>query len=77
MTLFLFCRQLERLTVEQPDKKVGLVVFSSDVIVMGDCSRPPTIVSSHDDLNDLQKLLQVGETTTKNMNLKPISETYE
>ncbi len=76
LLLIVFNRQLERIHVESPDKKVGIVTFSSEVDVLGDGSGQPKHFAG-DKLDNYDELIRLGQEHARDLDLKPISDTYE
>ena len=68
-------RQLERMKLEYPDKKVALVTFGSSVFVWGDCSTN-TPKSFNSDLDNYDGLIQTGRTYAETMDLKKLEESH-
>jgi hypothetical protein len=55
--------QIMNMNETEPDKKVGLVSFSNDVNIHGDCAQQPNVVSG-DKLNDFEYLKKNGVDVT-------------
>eukprot|EP01089_Gocevia_fonbrunei_P002992 TRINITY_DN12855_c0_g1_i1.p1 TRINITY_DN12855_c0_g1~~TRINITY_DN12855_c0_g1_i1.p1 ORF type:complete len:157 (+),score=25.17 TRINITY_DN12855_c0_g1_i1:1-471(+) len=63
---------IKKLSVENPDKVVGLVTFNNEVIIVGDGFKSANVVTG-DKLNDYDTLLNIGKKTKVG---KPISKSY-
>ena len=61
---------------KNPDQKVGLVSFSNDVNIHGDCSQVPEVVSG-DKLNDFEYIKKNGIDSTDSHLQKPVGEVHE
>jgi len=46
--LYSIDENIERMVVEEPATKVGLVTFGSDVYIAGDCSKPWVVIPEYD-----------------------------
>lgn len=68
--------QLMDMSEKAPHKKVGLVTFSSDVNVYGDCVQVPQVISG-DKLSDFEFLKKNGIDVTDTHLKKPIGEIDE
>lgn len=65
--------QIMDMNEKAPEKKVGLVTFSNDVNIYGDCSQVPLVVSG-DKLNNFEFLKKNGMDSTDTHMQKPIAE---
>lgn len=65
--------QIMDMKEKAPEKKVGLVSFSNDVNVYGDCSQHPQVISG-DKLSDFEFLKKNGIDVTDNLMKKSIVE---
>lgn len=74
---FSFLRQLERLHIENPARRVIFMTFESAVNVYGDCTENTfhTVPESMHD--DFKKLLADGEHYSVEHQVKPLNESYE
>ncbi|CAH1791039.1 unnamed protein product [Owenia fusiformis] len=61
-------RQLERLKIENPEKRVAMVTFSNDVTVLGDADGVPITIAG-DKLEDFDKLIAEGCALGKTLNI--------
>jgi len=52
--------QLELLEKQHPNKKIGLIVFNSDVTILGDGKQEPLVIAG-DRLNNYEELIQIGD----------------
>lgn len=68
--------QLLEMKNKSPEKKVGLVSFSNDVNIHGDCTQPPLVVSG-DKLKDFDFLQKNGIDSTDSHMQKNIGEINE
>jgi len=51
---------LELLEKQHPNKKIGLIVFNSDVTILGDGKQEPLVIAG-DRLNNYEELIQIGD----------------
>ncbi len=70
------CRQIERIQIENAEKRVGLVSFGSEVYVLGDGSQAKTSVSDKDVLDDFDKLTEEGKKVAATLNIEPLTSSY-
>lgn len=68
--------QLSEFKKSHPNKKIGLVVFNDEVIVVGDSSKDPLVIAG-DKLNNKEQIIHEVKTTANQILSKPISETSE
>jgi len=65
--------QIRKIVRTEPNKRIGLITFDSDVKILGDCSGPAVTIAG-DDLYCFDKLLELGE---KNPLVRPAHEACE
>lgn len=54
--------QITKMAEDNPDRKIGLVVFDNEIEIIGDGVEKPMYVTAEDNmLNDYQKLLTNGQ----------------
>ncbi|XP_060080310.1 circularly permutated Ras protein 1-like [Ylistrum balloti] len=69
-------RQLERLKLENPDRRVILVQFATDVTILGDGSQESYQVESH--IRDsFDRLVQCGQQYAQQMDIRTLGESYD
>ncbi|KAJ8309347.1 hypothetical protein KUTeg_014221 [Tegillarca granosa] len=68
-------RQLERLKIENESRKVIFVLFSSDVVLLGDGSQTSVNVNESE-FNAFDSLLSTGQKYTSDINIRPLAESY-
>ena len=68
-------RQLERMLIESPKQRVCLVVFSSNVRVLGDGSSEVIRISA--DACNMQALLNAGSEAAEKSGFKPIEQSFD
>ena len=71
-----YSRQLEQLKVEQPDKKIMLVTFESEVKVIGDGSQQVHQFHAASKY-DFDELIKDGKELSDKFQLRPLSESFE
>lgn len=78
-----FCKQavaaqITKMAEDNPERKIGLVVFDNEVEIIGDGVEKPFMVTAADNmLNDYQKLLTNGQAQAGERMNKAIRETKE
>ena len=72
---FLSNRQLERIHIETPDKKVAIVTFGTQVTIRGDGSQPVRVIHGND-LEDFDTLMEIGKRIASEMMLVPILRSF-
>lgn len=65
--------QLEEVVKAHPNRRVLLITFSNDVMILGDGETSPQVIAG-DKLSDLEALQTIG-TTYSLSNLKPVNQT--
>ncbi|OWF45608.1 circularly permutated Ras protein 1-like [Mizuhopecten yessoensis] len=69
-------RQLERLKLENPDRRVILVQFANDVTIIGDGAQEPFLVDSH--IKDsFDGLVACGKQYAQQMDTRTLEESYD
>lgn len=75
--LIIFNRQLERMKIEYPNKRVALVTFGSTVYLWGDCqSDAPAKSFSGNILNQYDNLIAAGREYASTMDLSGLESTH-
>lgn len=70
--------QITKMAEDNPDRKIGLVVFDNEIEIIGDGVEKPMYVTAEDNmLNDYQKLLTNGQAQAGERMNKVIRETKE
>ncbi len=69
-------RQIERIHLETPEKKVAIVTFGSSVHVLGDGSQTKVTISENDFLKDFDKLIDQGKSLASTFNIASVSNSY-
>ncbi|KAL3873143.1 hypothetical protein ACJMK2_036297 [Sinanodonta woodiana] len=70
-------RQLDSLKIEQPDKRVVLITFGSEVYIWGDGSLTSAIIHTGSCLDDYDQLINIGKEYASNMMPAPLSISYD
>ncbi len=52
-------KQIRVIAQTDPNKRVGLITFSNEVKILGDCGNPPLVVAG-DHLHSFEGLLEIG-----------------
>lgn len=69
-------RQLERLKLENPDRRVVLIQFGTEVTIIGDGSQEPVQVDSH--IRDsFSNLVDNGKSYGQQMDIRTLGESYD
>ena len=71
-----YCRQIERIQLENPDKKVAVVTFGSDVYVLGDGSQAKVTVTDSAIKNDFDALVEEGKRLASEFTIQPLTSSY-
>ena len=69
-------RQIERIQLENTDKKVAIVTFGSEVYVLGDGSQKKVTISDGTTLNDFDALVREGKRLASKFTIQPLSSSY-
>ncbi|XP_033731014.1 circularly permutated Ras protein 1-like, partial [Pecten maximus] len=69
-------RQLERLKLENPDRRVILIQFDGDVTIIGDGSQEPFQVDRHI-THSFSKLKRSGQQYAQQMDIRTLGESYD
>lgn len=72
-----FFRQIERLHLENPERRVIFITFESAVEVYGDCTSDTIQEVPSNIHNEFDPLLSYGEKYSREHHIKPLSESYE
>lgn len=72
----MYCRQLERMKIEHPNKQVALVTFGSTVYLWGDCHSNNAKSFSGDILNNYDSLIAAGREYATSMELSGLENTH-
>ncbi|XP_033729364.1 circularly permutated Ras protein 1-like [Pecten maximus] len=69
-------RQLERLKLENPDRRVILIQFATDVTIIGDGSQEPFQVDSNISYS-FDNLISSGQQYAQQMDIRTLGESYD
>lgn len=70
-------RQIERLHLENPERRVIFITFESAVEVYGDCTSDTIQEVPSNIHNEFDPLLSYGEKYSREHHIKPLSESYD
>lgn len=61
--------------MENPGRRVALVLFESQVHVLGDCRQDPVLING-ESLNEYDKLVELGKKQATELQLQSLTESY-